>query len=150
MTDPSGGRTLLASLVAAEHTRLHALVREASTRTPTPGVRSGLGHQLADAVLAHEIAEQRVVEPALRWMLGDETAARVRSTTEQLRDRAHQRPSETDDIDDWLQSMRDALDAHCRMLDDELLPRLASLDRDAMATLGYRFAEALDVTGQRR
>jgi len=149
ISNPSGGPTFLASLVAAEHGRLLALVADASIQTPTPGVREGLARTLAEQVIAHREAEARVVEPVVREMLGDDEARRADKLAEDLVVCAQARPHGTDDLDDWLRELRRALEEHRRLLDDQLLPELAARDPDRMGMLGYEFGQVLDATMQR-
>lgn len=149
ISNPSGGPTFLATLVAAEHGRLLALIADASIHTPTPGVREGLARTLAEHVIAHREAEDRVVEPVVREMLGEDEARRVRDLADDVVACAQARPHGTDDLDNWLHDLRRVLDEHRRLLDEQLLPELAERDPDRMAMLGYEFGQVLAATQQR-
>jgi hypothetical protein len=144
VSNPYGEPTLLASVLRTEHDRLDGLLDEATVRTPTPGVRRDLSRQLAEAALAHTFAESRVLHHAARDVLGNDVMARLAQDADIVRS-VFTRTLDGDEIPEaWIAELRQTLDAHRMLIDDDVLPAMAARVPDRMATLGYEFGRELE------
>jgi hypothetical protein len=142
LTTPSDGPTLLVALIRTDHDRLVELLHEAAVPTPTPGVADDLRRQLTASVSAHLNAEAVVALGAIREVLGADAHAKATEDSAHLHGLVHalsEHPTAT-----WVEDLRAAIEDHRRVMEADLLPKVAERAPELTATLGYRFSDVIE------
>jgi hypothetical protein len=135
----------LAAVVATDHAAIRQTFVEVHRRPDTPGVVQQLSQYLYAAIEAHGRAEEDVVHPAVRAVLGPSTAAELALEHARIDHLVRMLLPARDAVPDGsaFEELERAVERHMEHEEADVLPRLeAAAGPKTIASLALAYAQA--------